>query len=138
MTRLPPCHWANSAKGTVIPMSGQWSKATSDQKWEKDFVQDRKFVVVPGLSSSSSASSSSTSFPQDSSSTSPSPARLRSDDTYYQAPGNRRDPPKIKKIKIKMRMTIKQRKIACETSRSGQRSSPIISKIRKCQHPTLP
>ena len=58
-------------------------------------------IDVPGVSSCSSASSSSTSLPQDSSSTSPRPARLRSDDTHYQAPGNRGDPPYITKQKKK-------------------------------------
>ena len=59
-------------------------------------VSTHVHVVAPVLSSSSSASSSSTSFPQDSSSTSLSPANLRSDDTYPQAQGNRRDNPKNK------------------------------------------
>ena len=46
------------------------------------------------------ANSSFTSLPQDSSRTSPRPARLRSDETDYQARGNRRDDP-ITKIKNK-------------------------------------
>ena len=52
-------------------------------------------LVIPGLPSNSGTSSSSTSFRQDSS-TSPSPAILRSDDTYYHAPGDRCNPPKIR------------------------------------------
>ena len=55
--------------------------------------------VVLGLTSSSSASSSSTSFPQDPPRTSSSPAKVRSDDTYYQPSGDRGDHPQIKKQK---------------------------------------
>ena len=91
-------------------------------------------VVVPVSSPSSSASSSSTSFPQDSSSTSPSPASLQGDETCYQALGDRRDDPTIKK----KRTTNVQRKTACETSPSGQSSSQIISKIPKCQQSQTP
>ena len=79
----------NSAKSTVKALS-QWSKATSDQEWEKDSMQDGNVlpVVVLGLSSSSGASSSCTSSSQDSSSTSSS---VRSDE---EASGNRGDHPK--------------------------------------------
>ena len=43
MTGLPSWHLANSAKSTVIQMSGWWSKATSDQEWKFNSVQDGKF-----------------------------------------------------------------------------------------------
>ena len=64
-------------------------------------------VVVPGLSSSTHAMSSCISFPQDLSSTSASRERVRSDDTYDQALGDRGDLPKKKAL----RTTIKQREI---------------------------
>ena len=110
-------------------MGGPVAKATRIPCKTAMFVT----VVVPGLSSSSSASSSSASYPQDSSSTSPSPASLRSDDTYYQAPRDRRDDPDIKN-KTKMRTTIEQRETACETYWHGWRSSQRLSKMQKCQH----
>ena len=72
----------------------QWSKATSDQAWYKNSVQDGKcsfFLLSQKLSSSSSSSSSSTSFPQDSSSSSPTKSR-----SWGQASGDRGDLPKIK------------------------------------------
>ena len=45
---------------------GQWSKATSDQRWEKLLCKTENYVpqVVPELSSNSSTSSSSTSPPR--------------------------------------------------------------------------
>ena len=82
--------------------SSQKPHLTKDDK--KILCKTENFVpvVVPGLSSRFRARSSSTSLPQDSSRTSPSPVRLRSDETDYQAPGNRRDDP-ITKIKNKKR-----------------------------------
>ena len=92
----------------------------------------KKYRAIFHLNCRISKSSFSTSCPQDSSRTSRSPASLRNDDAYQQAPGNRRDDPKTK---IKMRTTNKQRETTCETSRSGSKSSQIISKIQKCLHP---
>ena len=85
--------------------SYEWARSqnphlTKDDK--KILCKTKNFVpvVVPGLTSRSRASSSSTSLPQDSSRISPSPVRSRSDETDYQAPGNRRVDP-ITKIKNK-------------------------------------
>ena len=79
--------------------SGQKPHLTKNGKRILCKTENIDTVVVPALSSSSSASSSSTSFPQDSSSTPLSPAKLRSDDTYYQASGDRGDHPKIRNKK---------------------------------------
>ena len=80
------CEWA----------SGQKPHLTKNGKRILCKTANFVSVVVQGLSLSSSASSSFTSFPQDSSGTSPSPARLQSDDTYYQASGDRGDHSKFK------------------------------------------
>ena len=79
-------------------MSGpSFKKPHLTKNGKRILCQTEHFVplVIRGLSSSSGTSSSSTSFRQDSS-TSPSPAISRSDDTYYQAPGDRCNTPNIR------------------------------------------
>ena len=125
MTRLPSCHWANSAKSTVIHMSGPVGKSQILPKNGKGILlHDGKFrsrccsrtvvelqgkfvfyIVFAVLIDSLSAAS------------------LRNDDAHQQALGNGRDNPKTKK-----RTTNKQLETACETSRSRYRTSQIKSR----------
>ena len=113
---------------------GQWSKATSDQRWEGNFSERLKISCLLLFQDCRQAPLQVRlirRLPQDSSSTSSSPARLSSGE---EASGNRRDPIQNPKLPKKT-TTMEQPETACETSRSGYRSSQIISKIQKCQHP---
>ena len=118
----------SSAKSTA---NGQKPHLTKNGKIVLCKTEHFVPVVVPGLSSCSGASSSSTSFPQDSPSNCSSPASLRSDDVVS---GNQRDHPKPK-TEIKIRTPKRQRETACQIPQSGQRTSQIIWRMQKCQHP---
>ena len=86
MTRLPSCHFANSAKNTVI--SGQKAHQTKQGRF---FARRKMSCLLLSLDCRQlqvPTSSSSTSLPQDSSSTFSSPATQRSDD---RAPGIKKE-----------------------------------------------
>ena len=133
MTRLQSCHQASSAKNTVLPTRGPVVKKPHLTKngirilWNTEYVVP---IVVPGLSPSSSAL----------------PHRYRrtrrgtrgsSKITKWRYPRSSTGKTEaIRKSKlVQKRRTVKQRAVACEISQSGWRSSQIISKMQKYQHP---
>ena len=97
----------------ILQSVGQRSKATIDQTREEDSMQDGKFrVCCPRIVVKQDSSSSC---------------------SRNEVTNRRREIGAIIQ-KAEIKMTNKQRKIACETSRSGWRRSQTNSKIHKCQH----